>query len=286
MARISGRPGVCFATSGPAATNLVTAIADAKLDSIPLVCITGQVPTDLIGTDAFQEVDAYGLGVPVTKHNYLVRDVRELLTVLPEAFSIAASGRPGPVWIDIPKDVQNATCPVDSWPPPGIRHTAPSSNGDAATIAQAAERILAAERPILYAGGGLLASRGERELVALAEKAGIPVTTTLMGLGLMPHSHPLNLGMLGMHAARFTNHALGRCDLLIAVGVRFDDRATGKVETFCPDAEIIHVDIDASEIGKIRAANIGIRADARIVLADWLEQLPALERPDWAGEIA
>ncbi|MFP4157924.1 MAG: biosynthetic-type acetolactate synthase large subunit [Opitutales bacterium] len=285
MARISGKPEVCFGTSGPGATNLVTAIADAKLDSIPLVCITGQVPGGLIGTDAFQEVDAYGLGVPVTKHNYLVRDARELLTVLPEAFGIAASGRPGPVWIDIPKDVQNATCTVDSWPAPGHSQPAAPANGDAAAITRAVERIRIAERPILYVGGGLLGSRGEEELVALAEKTGIPVTTTLMGLGLLPHSHPLNLGMLGMHAARFTNHALERCDLLIAVGVRFDDRATGKVETFCPEAEIIHVDIDASEIGKIRAADIGIRADARTVLADWLEQLPPLERRDWVGEI-
>lgn len=286
MARISGRPEVCFGTSGPGATNLVTAIADAKLDSIPLVCITGQVPTGLIGTDAFQEVDTYGLGVPVTKHNYLVRDVRDLLTIIPEAFAIAASGRPGPVWIDIPKDIQNATCTVDEWPEPGEPQPRAKINGDADAVARAAARIKTARRPILYVGGGLLGSHGESELIALAEKSQIPVTTTLMGLGLIPWQHPLNLGMLGMHAARFTNHALERSDLLIAVGVRFDDRATGKIETFCPNAEVVHVDIDASELGKIRMPNIGIRADARAVLISWLEQLPQQTRPEWLEEIA
>lgn len=286
MARVSGRPEVCFGTSGPGATNLLTAIADAKLDSIPLVCITGQVATALIGTDAFQEVDAYGLSLPVTKHNYLVRDVHELLTILPEAFAIAASGRPGPVWIDIPKDIQNAGLKVEHWPEPGRAGSPEALTGDATAITHAAERIRAAERPVLYVGGGLLGSKGEAELVALAEKTGIPVTTTLMGLGLLPHGHPLNLGMLGMHAARFTNHALERSDLLIAVGVRFDDRATGKVETFCPGAAIIHVDVDASEIGKIRNADIGIRADARSVLIDWLEQLPEQTRPEWTAEVA
>lgn len=285
MARVSGRPEVCFATSGPGVTNLLTAIADARLDSIPLVCITGQVPTNLIGTDAFQEVDAYGLTVPITKHNFLIRDVQELFRVIPEAFRIASSGRPGPVLIDIPKDVQNAVCEVYEWPEPGIAEPATSAKISTADLKKSLEMIEAAERPILYAGGGVLCSRGEEALLRLCEKAEIPVTTTLMGLGALPWNHRLNLGMLGMHGANATNQALDASDLLIAVGVRFDDRATGKVAGFCPNAKIIHVDIDASEIGKIRAASLGMTGDARSALESWAGQIPSRTRPDWLGKI-
>ncbi len=286
ISRTSGQPGVCFATSGPGVTNLLTAIADARLDSIPLVCITGQVPTDLIGTDAFQEVDAYGLSVPITKHNYLIRDVSELPRVIPEAFRIAASGRPGPVLIDIPKDIQNARIDLPEWPEPGKREEPAAPAASEEILARAIAMIDAAERPILYAGGGVISGQAEASLRRLAEKADIPVTTTLMGLGAMPWDHPLNLGMLGMHAARYTNKALDACDLLIAVGARFDDRATGKVAEFCPRAKVIHVDIDASEIGKIRTASIGISADAATILSAWEARVRPARRPAWKQQIA
>ncbi len=285
MARVSGRPEVCFATSGPGVTNLLTAIADAKLDSIPMVAITGQVPTSLIGTDAFQEVDAYGLTVPITKHNYLIRDVRELLHVIPEAFRIAGSGRPGPVVIDIPKDIQNAICEIDEWPEPATFQPASAPEIPPETIDATLEMIESATRPILYTGGGVLSSRAEKALLEFAEKSEIPVTTTLMGLGSIPWNHRLNLGMLGMHGAKATNKALDACDLLIAIGVRFDDRATGKVDGFCPKAKIIHVDIDASEIGKIRPASIGIAGDARSILETWAARANSRKRSGWLAEI-
>lgn len=286
MARITGRPEVCFATSGPGVTNLLTAIADAKLDSIPMVCITGQVPTGLMGTDAFQEVDAYGLSLPITKSNYLIRHVEELLHVIPEAFRIAGSGRPGPVLIDIPKDIQNARCRVDAWPDPATFTPPQTPEISCADLEATLKMIDEARRPILYVGGGVLFSRGETALQQLSEKANIPVTTTLMGLGAIPWDHPLNLGMLGMHGATATNKALDACDLLIAVGVRFDDRATGKVSGFCPQAKVIHIDIDESEIGKIRPASIGIAADARPVLSAWAERVRETDRRKWLDEIA
>lgn len=285
MARTTGQPAVCFATSGPGVTNLLTAIADAKLDSIPIVCITGQVPLSLIGTDAFQEVDAYGLSIPITKHNYLVRRAEELLQIIPEAFSIAASGRPGPVLIDIPKDVQNQRIQVDHWPEPGKKIPSPRPESMDHFLEKSIAMISDAKKPILYVGGGLLASRGEEALLKFCEKTEIPLVTTLMGLGAIPYDHRLNLGMLGMHAAPYTNKALDACDLLIAVGVRFDDRATGKISTFCPRAKVIHVDIDASEIGKIRQATLGIPADATTVLNAWLEHIDPLHHPEWLAEI-
>ena len=283
MARVTGRPQVCFATSGPGATNLLTAIADAKLDSIPLVCITGQVPTALIGTDAFQEIDTYGLSIPITKHNHLVRDVRELPRILPEAFHIASSGRPGPVLIDVPKDVQLAPIELASLPEPGLpaAHPIPAHN----RLLAAADLIDSTQRPLLYVGGGVIASGAAEDLLNLAEKASIPVAPTLMALDALPSTHPLNLGMLGMHGARFTNLALEACDLLIAVGARFDDRATGKVEAFCPNAQIIHIDIDPSEIEKIKPAAIGLVADARTALQALLPMVQASAREDWLEEI-
>jgi acetolactate synthase-1/2/3 large subunit len=280
MARATGEVGVCMASSGPGATNLLTAIADAKLDSIPLVAITGQVPRAMIGTDAFQEVDTYGLSIPITKHNFLVNSAEELLEVIPRAFEIAASGRPGPVLIDIPKDVQTQAIEIAAWPEPG--RPVPPPAADPARIAEAAALINAAERPLLYLGGGVVHSGASASAVALAEKAGLPTVMTLMALGTMPVDHPLSLGMLGMHAARYTNLLLDECDLLIAIGARFDDRATGKVAAFCPQAKIIHIDIDPAELDKIKNAHIGITADVQAALDQLLPAVFENSRKNWA----
>jgi acetolactate synthase-1/2/3 large subunit len=282
MARATGQTAVCFATSGPGATNILTAIADAKLDSIPIVCITGQVPQSLIGTDAFQEVDTYGMSIPITKHNFLVRDAGDLLSVIPEAFRIAASGRPGPVLVDVPKDVQKQTIEFAGWPAPGKADPAPTAAG----IERAAEMINRSQRPILYLGGGIIHAEASGPAVELAERAGLPTTMTLLALGATPASHPLSLGMLGMHAARSTNMALEECDLLIAVGARFDDRATGKVAEFCPNAEVIHIDIDESELDKLKAAHAGIVGDARAVLEELLPLVHQNPRREWLEHVA
>ncbi|WP_416242852.1 acetolactate synthase large subunit [Azospira sp. APE16] len=279
MARASGQPAVCLASSGPGATNLLTAIADAKLDSIPLVAITGQVPRSMIGTDAFQEVDTYGLTIPITKHNFLVNSAEELLEVIPRAFTLAASGRPGPVLVDIPKDVQAQAIEVGQWPAPGGRQAQPAP--DMAAIEKAAAMINAAERPILYLGGGVVHSGAAEAAVALAEKASLPTTMTLMALGAMPVDHPLSIHMLGMHGARYTNLLLEECDLLIAVGARFDDRATGKVAAFCPKAQIIHIDIDPSELDKIKNAHVGIAGDVGEVLEELSPLVEAHLRKRW-----
>lgn len=284
MARVSGQPAVCLASSGPGATNLLTALADAKLDSIPLVAITGQVPRAMIGTDAFQEVDTYGLSVPITKHNFLVSSAEELLEVIPRAFEIAASGRPGPVLVDIPKDVQNQAIEIAKWPPPGTAAPAPAFEPD--LLAEAATMINAAERPILYLGGGVIHSGAAGVALQLAEKASLPTVMTLMGLGALPVDHPLSLGMLGMHAARCTNLALDECDLLIAVGARFDDRATGKVAQFCPQAKIIHIDIDPAELGKIKTAQVGITGDVKEVVTALLPAVAPASRHAWRQRIA
>jgi acetolactate synthase-1/2/3 large subunit len=256
MARTEGKPAVCMACSGPGATNLVTAIADARLDSIPLVCITGQVPASMIGTDAFQEVDTYGISIPITKHNYLVRNIAELPQVISDAFRIAQSGRPGPVWIDIPKDVQTATIELSELPEPGGRAPAPAF--DAKSVQEAAAMINAAQRPVLYLGGGVI--NAPEQVRALAEKANLPTTMTLMALGMLPKAHPLSLGMLGMHGARSTNFILQESDLLVVLGARFDDRAIGKTEQFCPNAKIIHVDIDRRSWVKSSSRTLPFRA--------------------------
>lgn len=284
MARASGQTAVCLASSGPGATNLLTAIADAKLDSIPLVAITGQVPKAMIGTDAFQEVDTYGLSIPITKHNFLVSSAEELLEVIPRAFELAASGRPGPVLVDIPKDVQMQVIDIGEWPEPGRRQSPPEPDGWA--LSEAAAMINAAKRPILYLGGGVVHSGASGQAVRLAEKAGLPTVMTLMGLGAMPVDHALSLGMLGMHAARYTNLALDECDLLIAVGARFDDRATGKVAAFCPQAKIIHIDIDPAELDKIKAAHIGITADVSAALLRLIPAVAENRRAQWLQRIA
>ena len=282
MARTQGKPAVCMACSGPGATNLVTAIADARLDSIPLVCITGQVASSLIGTDAFQEVDTYGISIPITKHNYLVRNINELPQVIADAFRIAQSGRPGPVWIDIPKDVQTAEIDISELPEPGGRAAAPDFS--AGSVSEAAAMINAAQRPVLYLGGGVI--NAPERVRELAEKANLPTTMTLMALGMLPKAHPLSLGMLGMHGARSTNFILQQSDLLVVLGARFDDRATGKVAEFCPNAKIIHVDIDRAELGKIKQAHVAIQADVDDVLAQLLPQIDAQPRTEWRGKVA
>jgi acetolactate synthase-1/2/3 large subunit len=282
MARTQGKPGVCIACSGPGATNLVTAIADARLDSIPLICITGQVPASMIGTDAFQEVDTYGISIPITKHNYLVRDITELPQVVSDAFRIAQSGRPGPVWIDIPKDVQTATIELSELPEPGDKAPAPAFEPQ--SVQDAAAMINAAKRPVLYLGGGVInAAEAVRQL---AEKANLPTTMTLMALGVLPKAHPLSLGMLGMHGARSTNFILQESDLLIVMGARFDDRAIGKTEQFCPNAKIIHVDIDRAEFGKIKQPHIAIQGDVGDVVAQLLPHIDAQGREAWRSTVS
>ncbi|WP_170115989.1 acetolactate synthase large subunit [Brenneria roseae] len=283
MARANGRAAVCMASSGPGATNLLTAIADAKLDSIPLVCITGQVSSSMIGTDAFQEVDTYGISIPVTKHNYLVRDIKELPRVIPEAFRIAQSGRPGPVWIDIPKDIQTAEIELDMLPPISQNDRPPAI--DAQKIAQAAAMINTAQRPILYLGGGIISASAHEQAVQLAERANLPTTMTLMALGAMPVDHPLSLGMLGMHAARSTNLILQQADLLIVLGARFDDRAIGKAEQFCPQASVIHIDIDPAELGKIRQSHVALNADVAEALDQLLPLIETQRRDVWRKTI-
>ena len=282
MARTQGKPAVCMACSGPGATNLVTAIADARLDSIPLICITGQVPSSMIGTDAFQEVDTYGISIPITKHNYLVRDIAELPQVISDAFRIAQSGRPGPVWIDIPKDVQTAEIEIDVLPEPGERAPAPEFSAE--SVRDAAAMINAAKRPVLYLGGGAI--NAADEIRQFAEKANLPTTMTLMALGMLPKAHPLSLGMLGMHGARSTNYILQEADLLIVMGARFDDRAIGKTEQFCPNAKIIHVDIDRAELGKIKQPHVAIQGDVAEVLAQLIPQTVATDRADWRQLVA
>ncbi len=282
MARTEGKPAVCIACSGPGATNLVTAIADARLDSIPLVCITGQVPASMIGTDAFQEVDTYGISIPITKHNYLVRTIAELPQVISDAFRIAQSGRPGPVWIDIPKDVQTAEIELSELPEPGGRAPAPAF--ETQSILAAAAMINAAARPVLYLGGGTI--NASEQVRQLAEKANLPTTMTLLALGMLPKAHPLSLGMLGMHGARSTNFILQESDLLIVLGARFDDRAIGKTAEFCPNAKIIHVDIDRAELGKIKQPHVAIQADVAEVLDALIPHIERQPREAWRTLVA
>lgn len=262
----SGRVGVCIATSGPGATNLVTALADAALDSVPIVAITGQVGAPLLGTDAFQEADIRGITMPITKHNFMVRNPEEIAETLAAAFHLAESGRPGPVLVDIPKDVQNAVFDY-TWPPvvdlPGYKPvTAPHSR----QISQAVKLIGESERPVLYIGGGVIKADASAELREFAEYTGIPVVTTLMALGAFPESHELHMGMPGMHGTVPAVAALQRSDLLITIGARFDDRVTGDTDSFAPDAKVIHADIDPAEIGKIRDVDVPIVGDAKKVL--------------------
>ncbi len=266
-ARASGNTGVCLATSGPGATNTVTGIATAFMDSVPAVIFTGNVPTKLIGSDAFQEADIVGITRPCTKHNFLVKETRHLARTIKEAFYIASTGRPGPVLVDMPKDVLLARAEFRYPEKVELRGYKPHFELDFAAIDRAARAILAAERPVIYAGGGVINSGASPELVQLAELLDLPVTTTLMGIGAFPTRHPLSLGMLGMHGTYHANMAISHSDLLLAVGVRFDDRVTGKIETFAPEAKIIHVEIDPAEIGKNVRVDIPILGDVKQVLA-------------------
>jgi acetolactate synthase-1/2/3 large subunit len=282
-AQASGKVGVCMATSGPGATNLVTPISDAYMDSVPLVAITGQVPRPAIGTDAFQEADISGITLPITKHNFLVQSADAIPQAIAEAFHLASTGRPGPVLVDLPKDVlQQAT--TFSWPPrldlPGYR---PVTRPHGKQIREAARLIAAARRPVLYVGGGVLKARATAELRQLAEQTQIPVVTTLMARGAFPDSHKQHLGMPGMHGSVSAVTALQKADLLIALGTRFDDRVTGKLDTFAPHAAIIHADIDPAEIGKNRIADVPIVGDVREVL---LELIPALDAEFASGQRA
>ncbi len=267
-ARSTGQVGVCIATSGPGATNLITGLADALLDSVPVVAITGQVASALIGTDAFQEVDMLGLSLACTKHSYLVRDLADLPRVFDEAFEIARSGRPGPVLIDIAKDVQLDTMELPSAAQSviGSSRTPTLPTPDPAAVAAARELILAAKRPMLYIGGGVVLAGATEELRALVEVTGVPSTTTVKALGAVPASAPLHLGMLGMHGTKAANRLVQECDLLVCVGARFDDRVTGDVPSFAPHAKVIHLDVDAAEIGKIRHADVSLLGDLRLVL--------------------
>ncbi len=285
----TGRPGVCMATSGPGATNLVTALSDAYMDSVPMVAITGQVGSTLIGTDAFQEADITGITLPITKHNELVTDVERIPAAVAEAFHIATTGRPGPVLIDVPKDIQQATGPWrladGEWPPPmdlpGYRLPGPP---DQAAIEAAAALIVLARRPVLYVGGGVVKSDSHEHLLRLAELVQAPVTTTLMARGAFPDSHPLALGMPGMHGTYPAVAALQEADLVVALGARFDDRVTGKLAAFAPRARIVHADIDPAEIGKNRAPDVAIAGDLRLTMVRLAEAVAALvargERPD------
>ena len=279
-AKSTGRVGVVLVTSGPGATNAVTGIADAFLDSIPLVIITGQVPRKMIGSDAFQEVDTVGITRPCTKYNYLVRDASELASVVHEAFHIASTGRPGPVLIDIPKDVTAELADFEFCDSVQLRSYSPESLGDPDEVRRAVELMRQSERPILYVGGGIVHSGATDELVALADRLGFPVSPTLMGLGGFPSGHPHCLGMLGMHGTYASNMAISDSDLIIALGVRFDDRVTGALDKFAPHAEVIHVDIDPSSIHKNRRANVPIVGDAKSVIRQMLSELDAQGDPE------
>ncbi|WP_199304349.1 biosynthetic-type acetolactate synthase large subunit [Microcoleus sp. FACHB-1515] len=293
-ARATGKVGVCFGTSGPGATNLVTGIATAQMDSIPMVIVTGQVARPAIGSDAFQETDIYGITLPIVKHSYVVRDVRDIPRIVAEAFYIASSGRPGPVLIDVPKDVGLEQFDYEPVAPgsvnlPGYR---PTVKGNPRQLFQALKLIRQAKQPLLYVGGGAIAASAHAEIHALAERYQIPVTTTLMGKGAFDERHPLALGMLGMHGTAYANFAVTECDLLIAVGARFDDRVTGKLDEFASRAKVIHIDIDPAEVGKNRTPEVPIVGDVRRVLTDLLKRdrednfapAPAQTR-DWLARI-
>lgn len=285
-ARVTGKPGVVMATSGPGALNLVTGLADAKMDSLPLVAITGQVPSKVIGTDAFQETPTVEVCRAITKHQYLVQNARDIARIVKEAFHIAATGRPGPVLIDVPKDIQNTIVPDPDFDAPmdlpGYHTPEPP---DPLRVNMALAAIRAARKPILYCGGGVIASGAANELREFAEKAKIPVAMTLQGLGAVPSDHYLALGMLGMHGTVYSNYAVNEADLLLAIGVRFDDRVTGKVSEFCKHGRIIHVDIDASEINKNKTANIALNCDVKAFFQAVNPRVEPGDYRDWHAQI-
>ncbi|MBN1445972.1 MAG: biosynthetic-type acetolactate synthase large subunit [Candidatus Omnitrophica bacterium] len=285
FARSSGRVGVCMATSGPGATNLVTGIATAYMDSIPLVAITGQVATHLIGSDAFQEVDITGITRPITKHNYLIKDAKDIARTVKEAFYIASSGRPGPVLIDLPVDVQRAEAKFEYPEKIEMRSYKPTYEGHPVQIERAAKLIKESKKPLLIAGGGVISANASAELKKFIETAGIPVTFTLMGLGSIPANHPLFLGMLGMHGTKYANYAVVESDLIISAGCRFDDRITGKIENFAPRAKIIHIDIDPASISKNIVVDVPIVGDAKEILKKLHEKTGKTSRKEWLSKI-
>ncbi len=290
-ARATGKVGVCFATSGPGATNLVTGIATAHMDSIPMVVITGQVPSNVIGSDAFQETDIFGITLPIVKHSYVVRDPKDIARIVAEAFHIAGTGRPGPVLVDVPKDIGLEEFDYVAVEPgqvnlPGYR---PTVRGNNRQIANALKLIQAAKQPLLYVGGGAITANAHAELKELAERFQIPVTTTLMGKGAFDERHPLGLGMLGMHGTAYANFSVTECDLLIAVGARFDDRVTGKLDEFASRAKVIHIDIDPAEVGKNRGPEVPIVGSVKPVLQELLklsQTLSPTEKPDTQAWLA
>ncbi|MBP8718501.1 MAG: biosynthetic-type acetolactate synthase large subunit [Candidatus Atribacteria bacterium] len=285
-ARATGKVGVCIATSGPGATNLVTGLANAYLDSIPIVAFTGQVISPLIGTDAFQEVDIIGITLPITKNNYLVMDIKDLAPIIKEAFYLARNGRPGPVLIDLPKDIQLAQTEFhypENYHCSGYQ---PKWKGNLNQIKKAAQAIQEAKKPIIYGGGGIINANASEELREFVQKTNIPVTTTLMGLGSFPAEHPLSLGMLGMHGSYYANMAISEADLIIALGTRFDDRVTGNAKDFCPQAKFIQVDIDPAEISKIIRVDIPIVGDLKYVLTKLIQLVEPKQEKDWLNRIA
>ena len=281
-ARATGKVGVAIATSGPGATNLVTGIATAMMDSSPMVCITGQVPTGAIGSDAFQECDVTGVTLPVTKHNYLVTDVNELAYTIKEAFFLARSGRPGPVLVDVPKDVQNAKCefhyPEALVSLPGYQKLPPPTEEE---LTAAAELVRQAKRPVILAGQGVILSGAGRIVREFAEKTDTPIAFTLLGKGGVPEEHPLSLGMMGMHGTGQANAAIQEADLLLAFGMRFDDRVTGNIKTYAQKAKKLHIDIDASELNKNVKVDLGIVGDLRAVVAALTPRVEETKRPEW-----
>src|SRR5262245_6278302 len=283
-ARASGRVGVAISTSGPGATNMVTGIATAMMDSSPIVCITGQVGSKLIGSDAFQETDITGITLPITKHNYLVTSAADVAPAVLEAFAVARSGRPGPVLVDITKDAQESSCEVD-WDAaqPELTEAYDDALPGDGSAREALELLNAAERPLILAGHGVMQSGAERQIIELAERSQIPIAVTLLGIGGVAASHPLNLGMMGMHGEAWVNHAIQEADLLIALGMRFDDRVTGNLKTYAPTARKIHVDIDRAELNKNVRVDVAIAQDLRAALDEWL---PHVERRDRSGWIA
>ena len=292
FARSTGKVGVCLATSGPGATNLVTGIATAYMDSIPMVAITGQVRTSAIGKDAFQEADITGITMPITKHNYLVKDVADLAQAMAEAFHIARTGRPGPVLVDVPLDVSKNQIEFDAktdYPSviniPSYRPAGPGGRVPDLQIRKAAQLIAESERPVLYVGGGAVASGAQAEVTELAEKTNILTTTTLLGKGALDETHPLSMGMLGMHGTAYANHAVNQADLLIAVGARFDDRVTGNVEKFATGAKIIHIDIDPAEIGKVMQADVPIVGDVKAILGELIKHVKPRSAGPWNDTI-
>ena len=285
-ARATGKVGVCIVTSGPGATNLTTAIATAYMDSIPMVAITGQVKTHLIGSDAFQEADVTGITRPISKHNYLVKDIKELGRVVKEAFHIASTGRPGPVVIDLPVDVTTDTWDGDTPDTVNLPGYKPSFEGNIRQIKLAADAINKSKRPVIYAGGGVISSNSSEQLIELAEKANLPVNTTLLALGVFPENSEKALGMLGMHGTVPANYAVHESDLLIAIGARFDDRITGKIDEFASKAQIIHIDIDPTSISKNIKVHIPVVGDAKNILTELIKHVSHVERQEWFEKIA